>query len=280
MNSKGQKFLVLFLEAGGPDLITCSLSPRVDGKGYIFALPSQKGCAVGCNFCSVPGYFGNLSAEEILQIIQILEENAPTAGIDLSGRNKICFVKGGELLQNKHCREILQLKRLKSSDLKISTVFPEGKIVRQNLEFFLDFCESFPKERDIGLQFSALSTSKEMAAKITKHPTLPFFEVGQFGEKFFSKRGRKITLSLTATDDLFCRAEEIVDVLPSAFFNIRIYPYKSNARTLTTMEENRLLRLEQDFCKLGYTIVASNNQLERSIGYFDEQNEILKSLVF
>lgn len=276
----GERFLVLFLDAGGSSPIICSLYPRVSGGGCIFALPSQKGCSVGCTFCSVPKYIDNLSGSDILEIICLLEENAHVAGVDLAGQNKICFVKGGELFQSKNFSEILHVITQKHSDLKISTVFPKGTIVRNNLETFMEFCELFPKERSISLQFSALSTSEEARGRITKHPLLSFSDVGALGEKFFKLRGRKITLSLTATDDLFCQPEDILTTLSPSYFAIRVYPYKKNARHLTPMNVVTCTFMERRFSELGYDVIPCHNEYEREMGYFDENNQILKELSF
>lgn len=276
----GERFLSLLLDAGGSIPITCTLYPRLGGNGCIFALPSQKGCSVGCTFCSVPQYFGNLTANEILEIIYLLEENAAAAGVCLTGRNKMCFVKGGELFQSKFFDEILQIIVNRNVDLKISTVFPEGNIVRKNLEKFLGFCESFTKDRNIGFQFSALSTMEGAREKITKHPLLSFREVGEFGEKFFKLRRRKVTISLTVTDDVFFKPEEILTTLSPRYFAVRVYPYKKNAKLLTPMSNVRCADLEKRFNNLGYMIIPCHNEYEREIGYFDEKIKFLKSWHF
>ena len=276
----GARFLALFLDADGSSPLACTLYPRVNGDGCIFALPSQKGCAVGCSFCSVPKYFGNLNASEIFAIKHHLEAKASSAGVSLAGRHKLSFVKGGELFHNEYLHEILDGIHREHLDLKISTVFADTKIVRSNIDQFLKFCGDFTRERTVSLQFSALSSTESARRNITRYPLVSFREVKQFAETFFALRARKITMSFTATDDLICDPEELAPILPPEYFAVRIYPYKANAKLMTPLSDAKCFALERLFGEFGYTVVPCLNKYERGIGYFDDQNEALERLSF
>lgn len=276
------EILAMLLNVGDVQkLATCTLCPRINKHGRIYALPAQKGCIVGCSFCSVPKYFGDLTPKEIIEIIKLLNEQALLNGLKVSSTKfKFSFVKGGELFLNKYCLQILQSIQkasLLSFDVKIPSVFPRSEIAKKNIKQVLEFYRELPQQNNIYLFVSLLSTSESIRNRIAKIPLMSFEEIGKVGKEFYFVRKRKTTLSITATDDSVCNPSALAKHFSQEYFAVRIYPYKRNAKKKESMELGYIHQLEKDLRDLGYKIIPSGNKyskLERKIGFLDSSNSI------
>jgi adenine C2-methylase RlmN of 23S rRNA A2503 and tRNA A37 len=273
----GAQFIAHFFDGGASAFLPATLYQKSMLDGCIFAMPAQKGCSIGCSFCSVPAFVGDLDLEDLKFIMQLLVSAGAANHIDLKGRNKISFVKGGELFQNKYFSQILPWIQAQETDVKISTVFAATKLGAENVTTFMQFCATFPPDVQVGLQFSALSTDELTRQRITRFPLLSLQRVGEIAREFHGIRGRKMTVSFTAANDLKCDPAAVVKFLPSTCCAIRIYPYKQNGKRLQPITEDACRRLEQLFGEIGYSIIPCHNEYERKeLGYFDESNPAMK----
>lgn len=84
-----------------------SYGPGYQREKYILALASQIGCKVRCKeICSVPKYQRNLSAQEVIDQIDLLLQL--TEQFYLHPFLKVALVKEGEPLLNQNLPEILE----------------------------------------------------------------------------------------------------------------------------------------------------------------------------
>lgn len=270
-NANGEHSLTAFL--GSPRLnnakdqpITCTLFPTGTG-GYLFEVSPQLGCLVGCDFCGCGPLRGNLTPDEVVEQLRILQEEAHRKGIKLDGTNKIEFADGGELLLNPNCIEIIHaVTNYLPVKVKLSTVLPNTKLSRRNLEQTLVFMRDY--EPQINFQISLYSTDKTIRQRASGVPLFSFEELRVLGQRAMEAHptGRKMTLTFTLKSNSHCFPQEIVNILTPDIFVVRLHPYKDNGieRDFETIDEEEYMRLEQEFHYLHYEIIGNPyDQLER-----------------
>lgn len=239
--------------------ITCTLYPRRRGTGeYIFEISPQLGCIVECPFCGCGEFAGNLSPEEVIEQINILQNDADDNGINV--RNpKISFADGGELVLNPYCPQILEaIAHNFRADIKISSTLPGTTMSRRNLEAILEFAQRYYSENsNVAFQVSLSSTDPNIRRGTSRIPLLSFPELRTFGQRWTEKHpaNRQITLTFTLTGESHCVASEIADELPPSLFIIRLHPYRPNGTGLTTINPDRCSNLEAEFVSKGYTVI-------------------------
>ena len=281
IGKEGEQLIAMLLSSKkSKELLACTLYPRIDGRGWIYALPAQKGCITGCKFCSVPCFFGDLMPKEIFKIIELLNIEGKLNGFNVdSGNSKISFIKGGELLLNNYFLEILNSinNQKQPFDIKISSVLPKMPIVEKNLEQMFKFYENFSEEKSFCFQISLLSTSEEVRNQITKIPLMSFKEISEIGKKFYETRKRKITITLLTTNELICDPKELFKQFSPEYFVVRLFLYKKNTKNLESMELEHIYSLEKKFVDLGYKVIFSKNKYsdeERENEYLDSHNKL------
>lgn len=263
--------------------ITCALAPRKpEDSGYRFELSPQLGCRIGCNFCACGPFQGDLTTNEIINQMTILEQEASERNIQIREPYKIAFTDGGELLLNPECLNILQATTdyYRPALVKISTVLPDFSkdhiSSEKNLNGVINLMKNYAP--GITLQVSLYSTNEQIRQENSKKiPLFSFKDLNALGRIWKNNHpdGRRITLSFTLTDNSKVDPEEIANVLSPEFFRIRLHPYKENniRRKFNTMSKQKYTELYNQFLDSPYYDPNEKNdniQLEEYDHY--EQN--------
>ncbi len=218
------------------------------------AVSSMAGCPVRCKFCSVPPFHRTLSPDEIKRevntLLKLAKENEINPPNDIF---RISFTKEGDPAFHKDFKKVLENLRVSfpNATYKISTIFPDHKICKKNLDDIIDFQKQ--TKSDILLQISLHSTSIETRRDVAKIKLADFETIGQFGEKWFDATNKKTSLAFTVGDPDIpnIKPEEIKGVLPSKYFDIRIRGIIAGKESMLTEEGFKIL--EDRFKEDGYT---------------------------
>lgn len=223
----------------------------------IFEISSQIGCRIGCIFCGCGDFKKDLTPDEVLEQIKILQQSGKQAGVPLNEVNKINFTDGGELLFNPHCIDIIHaVTTYLPLKIKISTVMPDAEIVRENLNWIMNFMQHY--QPGVVFQISLTSTDEAIRQSASNRELMSFDELRQFGEQWLSSHPlrRKVTLTFTLMSQSHCVPEEIAEVLPPSLFVVRLHGYKpNNVEGVEPMNSEMRDRLNRKFQKLGYKTI-------------------------
>lgn len=210
---------------------------------WVFIISVSYGCVVGCAMCDAGGWYqGKLSKDDLLaQIDYMIEKRFPDRSVPIK-KFKIQFARMGEPSLNSAVLEVLRelpsLYRAPGLMPSISTVAPAGAE-----KFFAELFEiknQHYAEGNFQMQFSIHTTDVAQRDKIIPVKKWNFAQIAAFGEKFFSRGDRKITLNFAVAKDF------VVDPLVlKQFFDPRKFMLK--------------------ITPINPTLNAQNNKLENSI---------------
>ena len=235
--------------------VTCTWYSN--GSRNIFEISSQIGCRIGCVFCGCGKFKRDLMPNEVLEQIKILQRTGEQAGTPLNGVNKINFTDGGEILFNPNCIDIIRaVTAYLPLKIKISSVMPDAGIVRENLNWIMNFMQNYPP--GVVFQISLYSTDEIIRRDNSKRNLMSFEELRQFGEQWLNTHPsrRKATLTFTLTSKSHCVPEEIAEILPPSLFVVRLHGYKpNNVEGIEPMDSEMRGRLNKKFQDLGYTTI-------------------------
>lgn len=233
-----------------------------DGKPKnIIAVSTQIGCAVGCSFCEIGDLklARDLSPREIYeQVILMLNVISQFGLVDIDAiEHKISLSKMGEPILNKGLLEALDLIEDLCSTVKISTVFPSGKVFLRLFKRLAEFAGEYKKT--IQIQISLISTSDEYRKKIARARLAPIRKIAEATEYWHEQNpnGRKINLSLILNEDTPCDVKDVVGVFSPDSVNFRFRPCVAteNARAggLVKIGDDKLEEVKNQFRDAGFT---------------------------
>lgn len=265
-NENGDPTILAFLKSPHVDhTIEQPITPRLfprdkNGGGYLFELCPQVGCPVGCDFCECGSLRGNLSPQEVVEQIKILQTEAASRGIAIPGPYKIEFTDGGELLLNPQCIDILlAVMQYMPVKIKVSSVLPNLPVLRTNIHEMLKLVETYEPGLNLQASLSSTNPGKRQERMRGKVSLLPFTDIRRLGEEFIQRHpeNRKITLTFTLTEDSHCVPEEIVGILPPELFVIRLHPFKPHRKSEMPrmISVGKSTELARRFTDIGYRVI-------------------------
>jgi 23S rRNA (adenine2503-C2)-methyltransferase len=203
----------VFAFTGREDIATVYVAEMREGKAVEFLesvqppLPREKkwviivstlfGCPVKCPMCDAGGdYRGKLSKEEIFaQIDFLVKKRYPDGRIPVN-KFKVQFARMGEPSFNLDLLEVLEElpQRYDAPGLMpcISTIAPSGTKVF--FERLIEIKKNLYPSR-FQLQFSIHTTDEAHRNRLIPTGTWNFAKMAKYGERFYQKGDRKITLN-------------------------------------------------------------------------------------
>lgn len=241
---------------------------------WVLIVSTLKGCPIKCKFCDAGLDFkGLLTKDEIIDQISEMIKNSYPDSLPKTKRLKIQFARMGDPAFNKNVLDVL--KELPSLYGKIvmpsiSTVAPCG--ADNFFEELIFIKDKYYGNGNFQLQFSIHSTDEEFRKKIITSKIWSFDKIAKYGERFYKKGDRKITLNFALGENF------IVDTsILKKYFSIDRYlikitpinPTKSSIKNKITsavdcknIYKNNLLL--QDIQREGYTTILSIGELEEN----------------
>ncbi len=239
-----EKALIEFVDARDPRF------PK--SEKWVIIVSTQIGCPVGCLMCDSGTYFyGNLTKEEIFAQIDHVIENPPNpplgkGGLSSHPKLKIQFARMGEPSLNP---AVLDVLRELSARYKINGLMPciASTAPKGNEAWFEELAVIKDKYFSNGrfqLQFSLNSTDEAERDKFMPVEKWRLGEIADYGERFYKKGDRKVTLNFALAKDATFETKAVKDIFNPKKFLIKITPVNP---TGLAVENNIKTVLSPDF---------------------------------
>ncbi|MBT3392739.1 MAG: radical SAM protein [Elusimicrobiaceae bacterium] len=253
-------------------LIEFAYSMHCDNKKIVLTLSTLYGCPVACKFCDAGGYFeGNISEQDIFkQISTVLNHKFGDNKTNLD-EFKIQFARMGEPTFNADVLKVLtnfpKIYNTKNFVPSISTIAPEG--CETFLENLLEIKNKFYKNT-MQMQFSIHSTNEEKRNWLMPVKKWNFEKIANYGNRFFTKGGKKITLNFAVAQDSVINVDELKKYFDTNKFLIKITPINPT-NSANKNKINSGIKTSDDNCSLiaqlkkaGYEVILSMGELEEN----------------
>lgn len=263
---------VFVAETDSKKLIEFAYSMHHNNKKIVLTLSTLYGCPVGCKFCDAGGYFdGKISKDDIFkQISTILNHKFGENKVDLD-EFKIQFARMGEPTFNESVLEVLEEfpKKYHTENFvpSISTIAPEGCDIF--LEKLLEIKNKFYKNT-MQMQFSIHSTCEEKRNWLMPVKKWNFAKIAEYGDRFFEKDGKKITLNFALAENSKIDVDELKKHFDTEKFLIKITPINpTNSAKENKMSSYVIADLEkhptvQSMKNAGYEVIVSIGNIEEN----------------
>ena len=216
--------IIEFVESVQPPL------PRE--KKWVLMVSTLYGCPVGCLFCDAGQYyFGKLSKNEIIsQINYVIEKRFENRKIQVE-KFKIQFARMGDPAFNQNVLDVLEeLHEFYDAPgllPSLSTIAPKG--TDKFFERLFEIKEKIYRER-FQLQFSIHTTDQKRRDWLIPVRKWDFEKIAEFGEAFFRKGDRKITLNFALAEGMPVNPDVLVQHFTPDKFLIKITPVNPTYR--------------------------------------------------
>jgi 23S rRNA (adenine2503-C2)-methyltransferase len=193
---------------------------------WVLIVSTLFGCPINCKFCDAGGsYGGNLSYEEMMfQIDYPIKRRFSTRNINVD-KFKIQFARVGEPAFNPNVLSVLeslpQLYNFKRFIPSISTIAPNGTDLF--FESLLAIKNKYYQD-DFQLQFSIHSTDQKYRDFLIPAKKWDFETIADYGNRFFNRGNRKITLNFALTTDSIIEPHILKKYFDPDKFLIKITP--------------------------------------------------------
>ncbi len=246
--------------------------PLTINDKWVLIVSTLLGCPVGCSICDAGSYYlGKLSEDEIFsQIDYLVVERFPDRLIPVE-KFKIQFARLGEPAFNLNVLEVLKDFKNRYSAPgfmpSISTVAP-----RTCYDFFDELIgikdELYGGGR-FQMQFSLHSTSEKYRDENIPVKKWNFNEISEYGERFFEKGDRKVTLNFALSRNAPFDPDVISGEFDPEKFLVKITPVNPTRIAVRNNLDNCLdsseLKKKTDLLKKwGFTVIESIGELEEN----------------
>jgi 23S rRNA (adenine2503-C2)-methyltransferase len=193
---------------------------------WVLIVSTLFGCPGKCRFCDAGGcYLGPLDREEILfQTDYMIDRRYPDRRIP-AGKFKIQFARMGDPVLNDAVLDVLDElpARYGAPGLMpaLSTIAPAGR--ESFFERLIEIARSRYKGR-FQLQFSLHTTDPEKRDWLMPMSKWGFEEIADFGGRFHTKGGRKITLNFALAEGMPVDADVLTRHFDPEIYFVKITP--------------------------------------------------------
>lgn len=211
--------LIEFVESLQPPIPRC--------KKWVLIVSTLRGCPVNCSICDAGlHYAGKLSAEEIFrQIDYLVDKHYPNRKVPIP-KFKIQFARMGDPAFNPAVLTVLKElpRRYDAPGLlpSISTIAPN-----KTDDFFaelIDIKNELYTDGRFQMQFSLHTTSPKARRELVPANTWTFEKMSRWGERFYQKGDRKISLNFAPIKGYPLEIGVIADTFSTEYFMIKLTP--------------------------------------------------------
>lgn len=262
-----------------------SLQPNLPlQKKWVLIISTMIGCPVHCLMCDAGShYFGKLTAEEMLaQIDYMISRRFPKKKVAVE-KLKVQFTRMGEPAFNMAVLGVLeQLPKIYDAPgliPAVSTIAPAN--CEKFFEGLLNTKQEFYSKGNFQLQFSIHTTDAGKRDRLIPTKKLDFKEIADYGEKFFAKGDRKITLNFALIDGFPIDPPVLTKYFSPKVFLIKITPLnpttlvaKNNLGSVKISSgDSKVSELTKELQLCGYDVIISvgadeENQIGSNCGQF------------
>jgi 23S rRNA (adenine2503-C2)-methyltransferase len=220
-----------------------SLQPPVPrDKKWVLILSTMYGCPIKCSMCDAGTYYHGKISYDVMckQIDHMVSKRYPDRTVP-ADKFKVQFARMGEPALNP---AVLDVMRKLPDSYNAPGLMPcISTIAPSNANKFMDDMLEIKKELYTGghfqLQFSIHSTDEETRKKVIPYKIWTLEEIATYGEAFWQKGDRKITLNFAAEKGNPLDPDRLLEVYDPMKFFIKITPInpteKAKAHSLQSM---------------------------------------------
>ncbi|MFQ5909529.1 MAG: radical SAM protein [Thermoplasmata archaeon] len=256
-----------------------SLQPPIPReKKWVLIISSSFGCPVNCMMCDAGGhYLGSLSKDEILQQTDHMVKRRFLDGRVPVLKFKVQFARTGEPSLNPNVLDALRAlpDRYDAPGLMpcVSTLAPVGG--KRFFDELIDIKDTLYSGGRFQLQFSVHTTDLGKRDELMPVRKWGFSEISEYGERYFRKGDRKVTLNFAIAHGYPVDPEVIAEHFDVSRFFIKITPLNPTSKVkrrklesaVDPHDEESCLEVINGFEDLGFDILLSVGELEEnSIG--------------
>lgn len=250
-----------------------STQPPLDiSKKWVIIVSTLFGCPVDCKFCDAGGnYNGKLTSEEIFFQIDYLVKHRFPSGKPETEKFKIQFARMGEPSFNASVLEVLEKFPSKypvnNFVGSLSSIAPHG--TDAFFERLLELKKSL-YDQSFQLQFSLHSTDEAQRNELMPVKKWSFEKMADYGKRFFSPGGRKITLNFALGKDNILEPKTLFRHFDPSFFLVKITPvnptFKARLNGIDSLivPEERNYPVMDELRSLGYDVILSIGEWEEN----------------
>lgn len=209
--------------------------PREDK--WVLMISTLFGCPIACQMCDAGGhYLGKLTINEMLDQIKFLIQQRYPDGFVPSKQFKIQFARMGEPALN---LAVLDMLETLPDDINapglmpsLSTIAPHGTD-----EFFdrmIEIKDQIYPRGKFQFQVSIHTTDQKLRDKLIPVKKWDFEKISQFGNKYYHKGDRKITLNFALAENSPVDPQVLLKYFDPARFLIKITPLNPTYQAIST----------------------------------------------
>ncbi len=242
---------------------------------WVLLVSTLFGCPVGCLMCDAGGgYRGRLTKEEILAQIDYLVHKRFTDRCVRARKFKIQFARMGEPAFNPHVLEVLEElpKRYDAPGLlpSLSTIAPQStdgffaELLRIKRELYT--------EGRFQMQFSVHTTDQKLRDRLIPVLKWDFSQIAEYGERFYQKGDRKITLNFALAREYPLEAQVLLRYFSPEKFLVKITPlnptHRAQQHGLSSYIDpycpNEDAKIVRELRAAGYEVLVSIGEVEEN----------------
>ncbi len=241
-------------------------------KKWVLIISSLFGCCINCVFCDAGGnYQGKLSKYEMFSQIDFLVKTHYADRRIPVEKFKIQFARMGEPALNMNVLDVLSefhnIYDAPGFIPSISTIAPVA--ADKFFEYLLEIKKEIYKEK-FQLQFSIHTTDRAARDRLIPVKKWDFRQISDYGQNFYEKNHRKITLNFALADNLSINPDILGDYFSPEVFLVKITPVNPTynaikhglcSEKLLSNKRNSLISELQD---AGYDVILSIGELEEN----------------
>lgn len=259
---------VEFVEALSP--------PKPRQEKWVLLVSTLFGCPVECAMCDAGGFYhGKVSREGILAQIDHMVRGHYPDGVIPCRQFKIQFSRMGEPAFNPAVLDVLEelpsIYQAPGLMPSLSTIAPKG--VEGFLERLTRIKDRLYPNGNFQFQFSVHTTDPEIRRQIVPVQTWDFPRMAQFGETYFQKGDRKITLNFALAKDSPLDPGVLINHFSPEKFLIKITPinptYKATDSGMDSYIDikggNGRYGVIEELIQAGYQVILSIGELEENL---------------
>lgn len=264
---EGNGYLVEFVESLQPPV------PREEK--WVLIISSSFGCPVNCKMCDAGGhYLGKLTKDEILQQIDhMVRRRFPDGRVPMP-KFKVQFARMGEPSLNPNVPDALRAlaDMYDAPGLMpcISTLAPVGR--GSFFDELIDIKDIHYSRGGFQLQFSVHTTDGRKRDELMPIKKWGLPQISEYGERYFHKGDRKLTLNFAMTQGYPVDPEVIAEHFDPAKFFIKITPLNPTSKVkrkklrsaVDPHDKDTSRQITDRFRDLGFDVLLSIGELEEN----------------
>ncbi|MHA1368064.1 MAG: radical SAM protein, partial [Candidatus Heimdallarchaeota archaeon] len=211
----------------GRDDLAILYVPILREKKWVIIISTMYGCPVRCEMCDAGTYYHGKIPYDIMleQIDYIISKRYPERIVPVE-KLKIQFARMGEPALNpdvnKVMRKLPEIYDAPGLMPCMSTIAPSN--AQKFMDEMIEIKDEFYSGGNFQLQFSIHSTDEETRKKVIPYKIWNLQEIAEYGDTFWKKGDRKITLNFAAEKTNPLDPEILREVFDPQKFFIKITP--------------------------------------------------------